>query len=388
MPSTRNPGRFVPTIGGAMAFVPDPLPPKLDLQRLIGRIAEASTMLGALNANSVLIPNPDLIIAPLQRREALVSSRMEGTFSDAANVVLAEEAEENEIDPSNFDVSAHEVYNAMSAIRYALRNLETIPVSSRLIRGMHGRLMAGLPAVRAGGGVPGEFKTSQNWIGKKGDSIASARYVPPPPLETVEAMSSLEKFIHDDAYGELTPLVHAALIHYQFEAIHPFADGNGRIGRLLVPVILMARGALNAPVLFLSSYLEDTKDEYMDRMLAVSRDGAWEDWIGYFLLAIIESAKRTQTVTAKLLEWRRTAEGKLRAKGIKLDAIVILDRLLARPAITVRQIQKTLQAKSYNTAKTRCEDLVAAGILRPFRRSTFPQMYEAPELLDIIDARS
>ncbi len=261
-------GRLVSTLEGHLAFVPDPLPPtnfSLD-QKSIHLLAEASGALGKLSGIGSMLPNPDLLINPFQRREALMSSRIEGTTTGMEQLLLFEAqptAGENELD-------TREVLNYISAMHFGLLRLQQLPVSLRLIRAVHEKLLQG---VRGHDQRPGEFRHIQNHIARPHSTMDESRYMPPPVQEMHASLSDFERYIHES--NDLPFLIRLALIHYQFEAIHPFMDGNGRIGRLLITLLLCERGYLPQPLLYLSDYFERHDDEYRDHLLGVSKAGTW-----------------------------------------------------------------------------------------------------------------
>ena len=273
--TSASPGLLVNTIGGQKAFAPNPLPPDLDVGPLFDQYGKSMAAIGKLNAKFVQLADPSLIIRPLQRQEALASSAMEGTYTTTDELALLEAGEEREV-----RAETREVYHYISALTYAVDEMQRIPISYRLVCETHRRLHSNLPVGRGGNKRPGEYKTTQNWIG--GLTIERARFVPPPPREAQIAMDQLEAFINRPDVSDVPPLLEAAFVHYQFETIHPFADGNGRVGRILVPLILLARGLIESAAFFLSPALEQRRDEYIDRMFAVSTSGDWTAWIRSF----------------------------------------------------------------------------------------------------------
>ncbi len=260
-------GRLITAPQGYWAFVPNPLPPSVNLTwDLVGKISEADRALSELAGVARTLPNPHLLIGPFIRREAVLSSRIEGTQASLSDLFFFEAS--GTIDPQTPDV--REVSNYVKALEHGLARLKKLPVSLRLIREMHEQLMGG---ARGDHLTPGEFRRSQNWIGPPGCTLMDAVYVPPPEDEMTEALDHLEKYLH--SASSLPPLVRLALIHYQFEAIHPFLDGNGRIGRLLLTLLLCAEGLLPHPLLYLSAYFERHRQEYYRLLLAVSQSGHW-----------------------------------------------------------------------------------------------------------------
>ena len=270
-------GRLVRGPGGYRAYVPAPLPPPLTWdQALTVSLSAADRAIGGLAGEGRRLPNPHLFIRSLVRKEAVLSSRIEGTQATLGEL-LAAEADAAAVRRS---ADLQEVGNYVTALEYGLERLETLPVSLRLVRELHECLMRG---VRGDAATPREFRRSQNWIGPPGCTLENATYVPPPPSELMACLDSWERFLHDDA---LPPLVHAALAHAQFEAIHPFLDGNGRVGRLLITLLLVEREIIPSPLLYLSAFFEATREEYYQRLLGVTESGEWEEWLIYFLRGV------------------------------------------------------------------------------------------------------
>ena len=270
-------GRRITCPEGYRAYVPAPLPPPLAWDGdLIAALSDADRTVGALAGEGRRLPNPSLVIRPFVRREAVLSCRIEGTQATLGEVMIAEAAATYHAGADDVE----EVGNYVTALEYGLRRLEALPLSLRLVRELHERLMRG---VRGDIAAPGEFRRTQNWIGRPGCTLNDASFVPPPPAELMSCLGAWEGYLHDDA---LPPLVHAALTHAQFEAIHPFLDGNGRVGRLLITLLLVERDVLPAPLLYLSAYFEATRDEYYARLMGVTEQGEWEEWLTYFLRGV------------------------------------------------------------------------------------------------------
>src|SRR5436190_19969907 len=249
-PASTPPGRRVRCAGGHTAFVPDPLPPELEwTPTLVRALSDADRLVGRLAGEGRRLPNPHVLIRPFVRREAVLSSRIEGTRATLGELLAAEAGAAVDRSPADL----REVANYVVALEHGLKRLKTLPLSLRLTRELHAKLMTG---VRGAHATPGVFRTTQNWIGPPGCTLANAMYVPPPPDVLVECLSAWEKFLHDHS---LPVLVQAALMHVQFEAIHPFVDGNGRVGRLLITLLLVEREVLPAPLLYLSAFFEATR---------------------------------------------------------------------------------------------------------------------------------
>ena len=360
--------------GSYLAFVPHRLPPAIELgMETIRRLADAERALGELNGVGRLIPNP-MLIRSFIRREAVSSSRIEGTVTDVEQLVLFE------VDQTDDDQrdDRQEVLNYMNALLYGIDRLKTLPISLRLIREVHERLMFG---VRGEDKAPGAFRTRQNMIGRIGQNPAEARFVPPPVAEMNEALSDLETYI---AYPSKIPvLVDLALIHYQFETIHPFLDGNGRLGRLLLTLLLNERGRLKTPILDLSSYLETNKDVYIDHLLAVSRRGEWIGWIDFFLEGVTERSKiAIGRCNALLTLWDRYKTD-IHKRSRSSSLLKIIDMLFDTPAVTAKMIEAALRV-TYNTAQNHIYTLELIGILKEITGKMRDRVYLASEIMKTI----
>jgi Fic family protein len=364
------------------AFLPNPLPPALSFDSDLVRLAsDAAYALGELAALGRTMANPHLLISPFIRREAVLSSRIEGTQTDIADLYAYEAGQLPlpGLAPAPPTSDVQEVVNYVHALEYGQQRLATLPVSLRLMRELHERLMRG---VRGEHATPGEFRHSQNWIGRPGCTLNQATFVPPPPAEMHQALDDLEEYLHAQA-ADLPALVRLALIHYQFEAIHPFLDGNGRIGRLLVSLLLIDWRLLPLPLLYLSAYFERHRQRYYDLLLAVSERGAWRDWVGFFLQGVAEQA-RDAGVRAKRLQdlqvdWRR------RLTGARTSALTLklADSLFASPFLTIPQAQDLLGV-TYPSAQRNVAKLVQVGILRQMGESSYGKTYAADDVLTAI----
>jgi len=319
-----------------------------------------------------MLPDPQLLIQPLVRREAVLSSRIEGTQASLADLVAYESAGTDSGD-------AREVSNYVDALNYGLERLERLPLSLRFIREIHERLMR---SVRGGDRTPGEFRRIQNWIGPPGASIGDATYIPPRVAEMHRALDALEKFIH--APSPLPPLVKAALIHYQFEAIHPFLDGNGRVGRLLIAFVLRVDGVLEQPLLYLSGFFERHRREYYRLLLGVSGRGEWIDWISFFLRGVAREARDAGVRIRALIElrekYRRSMSGARNAGALQ----AVVDELFVIPAVSVTSLAKRLEV-SYPAAKSSLDKLVQAGIVWPSKQGR-ETWYLADEIIRTVEA--
>jgi Fic family protein len=371
-------GHLVPTIKGAMAFVPNPLPPpQLDMVKLALPLDRATHALGELSGIGRTLPNPHLLIRPFIRVEAIASSKIEGTVTTMQELLFLEA----EKDSTKARTDTREVDNYTKALDQGLKLITQIPLSKRLICELHKTLLAGVAAERGGHFIPGEFKTEQNWIGAR--LIENARFVPPPPTQTLDAISDLEKYIHEA--DDVPFLIKLATVHYQFETIHPFPDGNGRIGRLIIPLMLCERKAMSQPLLYLSSFFERNYDKYIDTMFDVSRSGAWEAWILFFLEGVEVTAKNAIKKSHALQDLHKTYFSKIQAARSSALLGKLIDSVFYIPAITI-PIAMYETKVSYNSAKNNIKRLVELGILTPGRvtnRPPRPQWFFADEIMNI-----
>jgi Fic family protein len=371
-----SPGRLVPTVEDAWAFVPDALPPALLVAdwETASKASEAENALGRLEGVARDLPNPYLLIGPLQKREAIVSSRIEGTFTTARQLVLYEAGELATAASSD----TREVHNYIRALQHGLRRLPKLPVSLRLIREMHRILLEG---VRGHDNRPGNFRDQQNAIGHEGQKIGEARFVPPPPgRELDDALDAFEKFIH--AEDALPLLVRMAMIHYQFEAIHPFFDGNGRVGRILNSLLLCSNGRLSQPLLYLSSYFEHHRDAYVDHMLAVSQRGEWIPWIRFFLQGVIDQCEDALGRAKRILALRDKYKKKMEHATGRVHKLI--DELCASPATTIQRVAEVLGI-TFRAASQIVEKLVTAQILVEITGRPRDRVFLAKEIVAVIE---
>lgn len=372
-------GAFVSNLTGEMAyqsFRPAPLPPNPPIAlsgELVAKLVEANKKLAALDGLSSRIPNMDLFVSMYVRKEALLSSQIEGTqctLDDILNPLMEENTNRNVSD----------VVNYIKATEFALNRLHSLPLCNRLIKETHAVLMEG---VRGQEKSPGEFRYSQNWIGGQGSTIQNARYIPPNPEDMQTAMSDLEKYMNGDDL--LDPLIQAALIHYQFETTHPFLDGNGRVGRLLITLFLMEKGILSRPALYISYFLKMNRIEYYDRMTQVRKTGDYEQWVMFFLQALSDSAgDAIQTIDA-LTALHNQSVARLGAfsKRQQTNLLKLFAYIETNPII---DIQKTAAALglSYNTVSKMVTILVDEGILRQTDKAGKAKIYSYADYLDIL----
>ena len=350
-------GRSVKQPEGYTAFIPAPLPPDPPIQmdnELTRLLSDADRALGRLDGVSSILPNPDLFVAMYVRHEAVLSSQIEGTQSSLDDVLQFE-----------VDARGHhprdigEVVNYVGAINYGLERLHEFPLCLRLIREIHAKLLEG---VRGADRTPGEFRRSQNWIGPAGCTLATATFVPPPIHAMHQSLDNLEKFLHET---ETPPqLIHCGLVHAQFETIHPFLDGNGRVGRLLITFLLCQQRILQQPLLYLSYYLKAHRQEYYDRLDAIRRQGDWEGWLKFFLRGVSEVSQEATQTARNILSLREAQRQTIAEKlGGSAVGLRLLDYLFEQPLVTVRMVERALDC-SYATANKLIEQLVEAGTLR------------------------
>lgn len=347
-----NPGGYI-NQGHYKSFSPSELNRQWQISdmELIGLLSQADRELGRLDMYSEYIPNIDLFIHMHTVKEATQSSRIEGTQTDIAEALRDLEDVKSSAD------DWQEVQNYIQAMNQAIANLEHLPISSRLIRTTHATLMQG---VRGRTKLPGEFRTSQNWIG--GASIADATFIPPHPGEIGRLMSDWEKFCHDQSFY-VPELIKVALLHYQFETIHPFLDGNGRIGRLLITLYLVERGLLKRPVLYLSDFFERNRALYYHNLAGVSTRGDLKQWLKFFLVGVIETSRASIATFDNLLKLKTEVDAKLQTLGSRTaNARKILDYLYSKPFINASKVMEVTQVTS-PTAYTLLQELERLGIL-------------------------
>lgn len=317
--------------------------------------------------------NPHLLIRPFVRREAVLSSRIEGTQATLGEILADEAGVPVERAPDDLK----EVRNYVLALEKGVGLLRELPLSLRLVRDLHRTLMKG---VRGDSAAPGDFRRIQNWIGPPGATVATARFVPPPPHEVPSCLDAWEKYMHQ---RDMPPVLQAALLHYQFEAIHPFIDGNGRVGRLMIILFLIEREVLPSPLLYLSAFFEASRSDYYDLLTSVSERDEWHAWIHYFLQGLCNQAKdalgRVEKINALRDQWRRRLASRQTTKVMKL-----LDRITGNPFITVVGAAKDLSI-AFTTAQRTIDVLVEQRILQPRDDAKRGRVYVAKRLLDIID---
>jgi Fic family protein len=362
---------------GYIAFVPPPLPPQLPIDwELAILLSEADRAVAELSGAGRLLPNPHLLIRPYLRREAMLSSLIEDTYAEVEELLLFDVSPES----ASEKPSVREVANYILALETGLKRIGDLPISTRLIKELHAIL---LQTVRGGDSskTPGEYRRSQNWIGRPGSTLNTASFVPPPPHVLGDILSAWENYMHADSSEP--PLVKIALLHYQFEAIHPFLDGNGRIGRLLITLFLCDRGILSEPLLYLSSYFERHHDDYYRHLLAVSTQGAWKDWLVYFLTGVRETAKEALADTERLVNLYQNYRKVLaQAKRVPSAAVGMLDALFASPMLAIAQHAERHNESFQNVSKA-VEFWQKQGLLAEVTKQKRNRIFIAAPILDV-----
>ena len=358
------------------SFVPSPLPPNpmfLMDNELINELIKAHRLIGVLEGKASKIPNIELFVAMYVRKEALMSSQIEGIQATLEDIL------DPTIDTNN-NRDVEDVVNYIRAMNTAVRLLGKLPICSRLIRHVHRVLLSGK---RGEEKEPGEFRHSQNWIGSSSSTINTAVYVPPNVEDMVEAMSDLEKYINDEN-DDTDVLIKAGLLHYQFETIHPFLDGNGRIGRMLIVLYLMSRGILTTPALYVSYFMKKNRLEYYDRMGEVRRSGDYEQWIKFFLRAVSESAENAVSTIDKLTNLRERITESIKGLGRRAKrSMKLLAYLEGHPVLEISQTARDVQM-SVNTVNSAVMDFCNLGILECVDTRKRNRVYYYREYLEIL----
>jgi Fic family protein len=367
-------GRVLHTPTGYAAFVPAPLPPKLVYSGpLVLALSRADSALSELSGVGRNLLNPHLLISPYRLREAVLSSKIEGTRASLSDLLIEEISPEATRAPQD---DRHEVRNYVGAMNHGLARLETLPLSLRLVCELHEKLMRG---VRGDKATPGEFRRSQNWIGPQGSTPMTAPYVPPPPQEMQQCLHDWELFLH--RRDELPDLVQCALMHEQFEAIHPFLDGNGRVGRLLITLFLIERKRLTQPLLYLSEFIEAHRQDYYDCLQRVRTHGDWQGWLLYFLRGVEETAGRAVAQASRLNDLRETLGRKL---GRSATARNLLDALFVNPYVNVTNAAQRLRV-AFPTAQRAIHLLEKEGVLEEVSGRSWGRFYVSRPILEAIE---
>lgn len=367
-------GQIIKSTKGYHAFVPHVLPPPIQWDNhVINSLSRADFLLGKLAREGSQLPNPHLLMRPFIAREAVLSSKIEGTQATLGEILALNAGADVKRNPDDLQ----EVQNYIRALEFGLERVEELPLSLRLIKEIHAHLMQG---VRGSHATPGEFRRSQNWIGSPGCTLTTAKFVPPPPDCLVDCLTSFETFLHDRQWP---PLIHIALCHYQFEAIHPFLDGNGRVGRLLITLLLIEQKMLPSPLLYLSAFFEATRETYYQNLYNVSSKGTWNEWLVYFLSGVAVQSEdvlsRAERINELLNKWKIMVAS--RSSSTPVDIVL---QLAVNPFFTIKKIAKDLKI-AYSTAQRGVQKLEAAGIVKQTNNHKRDKVYCAVEILAILE---
>lgn len=363
------------------AFVPAPLPPALELDaEIVCALSTADRSVGELAGLGRTLLNPHLLMRPFVRREAVLSSRIEGTQTNLTDLYAYEAGQLTlpGFKPPPPESDLREVLNYVRALEYGLDRLSSLPVSLRLLCELHVKLMEGVRGEQA---TPGEFRRSQNWIGKPGCTLNEAEFVPPPVQQMNRSLDAFEKYLHQQ--NGYPPLIRLAFIHYQFEAIHPFLDGNGRIGRLMLALLMVNWNLMSLPLLYLSAFFEQHRQDYYDLLLAISERGAWRDWIKFFMRGVAEQSQDAIIRAKRLQEIQLRWKEQLTQTRTSALALRLVDYLFLSPVITIPHAQSILGV-TYRSAQLNVEKLVSAGILKPAGKTPSGRIFWANLILKII----
>lgn len=359
------------TTGTYYAFIPNNLPPQFEWNTtLVNSLSRADYILGQLSREGIKLPNPHLLMRPFIAREAVFSSKIEGTLTTLGEILAQEAGACVDRNPADLQ----EVHNYIVALNYGIKRLEELPLSLRLIKEIHEKLMQGAHGTQV---TPGEFRRSQNWIGRPGCTLMTAKYVPPTVEELMNCLGAFEDFLHDTT---LPLLIHIALSHYQFEAIHPFLDGNGRVGRLLIILLFIERKLLPSPCLYISGFFEATRNEYYRQLYNVSSQGSWNEWLCYFLNGIVTQGEdilsRIERINTRIGQWQKLAEGE--------TAHAIINHLAINPYITIGKTAEKLGV-AFTTVQRIIDKLETLQIITQTSQGKRDRVYCAQEILDILE---
>lgn len=372
-------GQYIKQLQGYRAFIPEPLPPRnpeLEIDNeLQARLSKANLSLGRLDGSILTLPDPDLFVSMYVRKEAVLSSQIEGTQSSLSHL-LKREAEVADPDTPQ-DVG--EVFNYVSAMRHGLQRLSDLPVSVRLIKEIHEKL---LENVRGQEKQPGELRKSQNWIGPEGCPIRDATFVPPPPEDMVQALSDWERFLHTQ--DSIPVLVKIGLAHAQFETIHPFLDGNGRVGRLLIALLLCEKEVLLKPVLYLSHYFKQNRTDYYDLLQNTRDSGDWESWIKFFVKGVDEVSRQATKTAREIVGLREKHRALIveRFGQVAGNGLIVLEHLFSQPIISVKRIQ-SLTGVSFAAANNLMGRFEDVGILDEITGHTRNRRYQYSDYVNL-----
>lgn len=368
-------GRLIDAPQGYTAFIPNPLPPPVEFDMgLALALSKADAALSELSGLGGQLPNPHLLISPYIKREAVLSSRIEGTKASLSDLLIDEIDDSSTKRTSTDDIK--EVRNYVTALEYGIKLLDELPLSLRLIREIHAKLMQG---VRGDKATPGEFRKTQNWIGPAGSTPTTAAFVPPPVEDMMLCLGDWEKFLH--LRDAIPDLIQCAMMHVQFETIHPFLDGNGRVGRLLVTFFLLERRRLSQPLLYLSAFIDAHKSDYYDLLQRVRTHGEWAPWFRYFLQGVTEIATEAGQQAKELHKLRETYRTQLRDKP---NALGLVDELFINPYMTISRAVKVL-GKTHPTANTAIKALEKDGVLKEVSGRQWGRYYVCPPILEALE---
>lgn len=368
-------GDLINTPQGFLAFVPNPLPPPINFDMgLALALSKADAALSELSGLGGQLPNPHLLISPYIKREAVLSSRIEGTKASLSDLLI-DEIEDGRTKSAGSD-DIKEIRSYIRALEHGVDLLPDLPLSLRLIREIHAKLMTG---VRGDKATPGEFRRSQNWIGPAGSTPMTAAFVPPPVDAMMNCLTDWEKFLH--VRNAIPDLIQCAMMHVQFETIHPFLDGNGRVGRLLVTFFLMERGRLSRPLLYLSAFIDAHKGDYYDLLQRVRTHGDWESWMRFFLQGVTETATQAGHQSRELHRLREQYRAQL---GDKPNALALVDELFTNPYMTIGRAAKVL-GKTHPTAKAAITVLEEYHILKETTGRQWGRFYVCSPVLDALE---
>jgi Fic family protein len=378
MQEVNRAGVFIKQPMGYKAFIPHPLPPDppivIDLE-VMTLLSKADRCLGRLDGVTEILPDPDLFVAMYVKKEALLSSQIEGTQASLIDVLDIPE-------PANAEKikNVEEVVNYIKAMNYGLERLKELPLSLRLFREIHEILLQG---VRGSERSPGEFRKSQNWIGPAGCSLSTATFVPPPPHEMIQALGELEIYFHSDE--KIPPLIKIGLIHAQFETIHPFLDGNGRMGRLLITFWLCQQKILNKPLLYLSYFFKMNRTEYYERLMNIRLNGDWEGWIKFFLRGISEVSVEASETAKKILALKEAHSSLINGGDLRnaANGLKLLEKLYEQPIVTARMTEEYLEV-SYPTANALLNELCTLGILTTDEKKQRNKKYSYTPYIELL----
>ncbi len=360
--------------GEYLSFIPEKLPPKIEYnQELVLALSKADSMLSKLSGAGLLLPNPNLLIIPYLKKEALSSSRIEGTRISLSDYFLTEaKGIEKE------DIDATEVGNYLKSMNYALKEIEKNPITINLIKEMHKILMRG---VRGGDLFPGNFRTIPNWIGPRNTKIQEATFVPPPHEKVKQLVGEMVDYLNKNDGVPL--LIKCALMHYQFETIHPFGDGNGRIGRSLITLYLCKKNKISKPLLYASDYFEKHRREYYELLLNTNKTGKFEDWIKFFLEGIRVQSEDALDRTIRIQDLRERYQEKTKNHRQAINLLNVIDLLFMNPFIKINQIANNLNI-TYPTAKKAVQNLIKLEILKLVGTGGRNKLFVAHEILDVV----